>query len=500
MSAPSPEVILGAGPLAAADVVRVARDGVPLRVDDGAWARIEAGRAVVNRAVSRGEPVYGVNTGVGSQKTAAVTAGDIAAFNRRLIAAHGTVSTDDRMSQVEARAALVVQLGIFVSGHAGVSADLVRALVQRLNDPLVTHRAESGTSVGASDLVPLAQLAAPLIGLALPGDAAPAGVPFVLGAKEGLSLMNSNAVSLGRGVLVLEELRAFGAAADLAFALSLEGFRGQLQSVDPWLASLRPHPGQARVLARLQALLEGSALHGAGAARNLQDPLSFRCAPQVHGAFEDTRAWAEDVLARSLRTITDNPAVDTTNDRLVPHGNMDTTLEVVAMDAARAAAAAVLNASMQRIHKLHWPAFSGLPTGLASDEDPTAGVQFLNLPHLAEAHAMEARASATPVLGLYQAQLADGVEDYSAPLPLSVSQTARFLTAAHRALAVEATIAAWAISRRGVSEGDLGAGLRPLFREISAAMPVGSEGHAVFDHRPLAAMVRAHAEAEIARP
>jgi len=116
--------------------------------------------------------------------------------------------------------------------------------------------------------------------------------PIRLKAKEGLALISANGVTMGHGSLVLADVAGLLDAFDVTAALSLEAFGGNLSTIHPEAARMRPHPGQARAADRLRELLSGSYLWRPGAARNLQDPLSFRCVPQTHEACYDAHAYA----------------------------------------------------------------------------------------------------------------------------------------------------------------------------------------------------------------
>jgi histidine ammonia-lyase len=339
--------------------------------------------------------------------------------------------------------------------------------------------------------VPLAQLATGLFGLSDPIAGESVERPLALAPKEALSLMNSNAVSLGHGSLQLQAARKLLRGFDQAFAMSLEGFLGNPAILDAPVLRAHPQPGQKIATEHVRDILRGSELlAGARQPRHLQDPLSFRCAPQIHGAGYQTLAWVWQSWEIELNAVVDNPVVDLDGGRLISHGNMDTSLLAISMDALRCALANAVSASAQRLHKQHWPAFSGLPSGLTEEPSALGGVQFLNLSHIAEAYAAACRAKAGPTLFTYQGQLADGVEDHATMLPLAVATTEELIELAWVVQSIELTVAAWAIIRRGIAVDSLGHGLRDVYRAIEPLLPVGREGNQVFDMRPIVDMVR----------
>lgn len=487
---PAP-IVLDGESLTVMDVVHAARDNRPVELDAGIWRAVSEGRKRVEEVLAAGGRAYGVTTGVGSQKLSPLSAAEVPSFNQRLVVAHATTASRRLLSPTVVRAALLVQLNGFASGRCGVSEDLLVALYERYRAGACPP-ASSGASVGASDLVPLAQMALPLLGISSPlgPDAVEPGEPFRLSAKEGLSLINSNAVSLGQGALSLLQARKLLRGFDLSACLSLEGFRGNLNILHDAVLDAHPQPGQHTATGHMRRLMERSALHEPGAARFLQDPLSFRCVPQVHGAAYSALEWVWKNWEIELNTVQDNPCVDVSSGQLISHGNMDGTLLSLGMDNLRSAFGAVLSISAQRLHKLHWPSFSGLPTGLNETQSALGGVQFLNLSHIAEAYGAAARVLARPSLLSYQGQLADGVEDHATLLPSSIQDTEQFIDLAWGVQALEVTTACWAIRRRQLPLDHLGLGLREAFEAVDRLLPIGREGHEVFDVRPVVDLIR----------
>ena len=487
---PAPVVIDGSQ-LTIFDIVHVARDGSPFEVAEGVWERVAQGRRRVEDVLAHGGRAYGVNTGVGSQKEATVQQEEVASFNRRLIVAHATTASRVLLDPRVVRATLLVQIKAFASGRSGVRPELSRVLVERLRSGDVPL-ANAGASVGASDLVPLAQMALSLVGAKNPlgtsNDAAPAAIE--LRAKEALSLINANAVSLGHGALTLLQARKLLRGFDLSACLALEGFRGNLNILHPAVLAAHPQPGQVVATQHMRRLLRGSQLLDEGAARNLQDPLSFRCTPQVHGAVYSALEWVWTHWQIELNTVQDNPCVDVDSNELISHGNMDGTLLTLGFDNLRAALVAAIDISAQRLHKLHWPQFSGLPSGLTPHKSALGGVQFLNLSHIAEAYAAAARRRANPSILNYQGQLADGVEDYATLLPLAITDAEHLIDSAWVVQAMEIIVACWGIRRREIALEDLGEGLRSVYARVEPLLPIGREGAEVFDIRPIVDLVK----------
>ena len=483
--------MLGETALTLADVQALAHGRRKLALSaTGRLAIIEA-REIVERRVESAVAAYGITTGVGSQKDFEVKRAAIARYNNLMITAHATLMPGQNAPDCVVRGAMAIQLALFAKGRSGIRIELVESLLARFqSDDLPVARL--GASVGASDIVAMSQMAVPLLGKlgAGPGGAGPTPIGS-LAAKEAISLLSSNSLMLAQGALALAGVRALLDAATIASALSMEGFRGNLQAWSALVDEARGQPGQIRTGIALRAALTGSELWQPGAARLLQDPLSFRCVPQIHGAAESAYDFAYATFETELSAACDNPLVDRATGAIISHGNMETTVCAMALDTLRQALAKVVEASGQRIHKIQWPSFTGLPTSLAAEPGAIGGVQFLNFGHLAAASVGAVRQAAHPAMLNYSGQLDDGVEDVAGNAPQSVVETIRALTPAWNVLAIEAACAVWAIHRRCLPIDRLGRGVQQLASQILPILPIGDEGVAVFDLAPVVDLLQA---------
>jgi len=455
-----------------------------LRLDDQARLRIKASRGVVEQIVAENRPVYGVTTGFGSQKEAKVSAEECSEFNRRVVCGHGTRLSGPTLPEETVRAALIYIANSFSRGCSGVSESLVELIVDQVNNGEMPVIDASG-SVGASDLVPLAQIATWLFDLP---EARDAGLP---GANDALSFINCNAVSLAQGALVLHEAVRLSEALTTAGCLALEGFRGNLDAFAAPVAGNVRRSGQRSAAARMRELLSGSELETAGSARFLQDPLSFRCISQVQGALAEMLERALSVWTDELNSTCDNPSIFADSGLAFSHGNMDTTRMTLAVDGLRQGLAKALDLSGERIAKIQWPAFSSLPVGLGPENSAVGGVQFLNLGHIGASLVTSVKIWAQPSLLLSVGQVADGVEDTASHALHAVHDLWRMVTAGWKIITVEMVIAAWAVHRRGITSDRIGSGLRELQEMILPLLPVGREGLAPFDLGPLEEMIKA---------
>ncbi|HVG94257.1 MAG TPA: histidine ammonia-lyase [Planctomycetota bacterium] len=302
-----------------------ARKPLRLRWDPVAKRRAVASAKRIRAAVERGERIYGVTTGFGSNATHAIASDDASALQENLLVSHAFGAGPPFPDEV-VRLALLLRIHALALGHSGIRPSTVEALM-RLYEADVLAVVPCQGSVGASgDLSPLSFLALPLIGKgrvrwrgremdaarALKG----AGLaPVRLTYKEGLALVNGTQVTLACALLALEAASAALFAADVCAALTTEALAGRKEALDPRIHAIRGQPGQIASAARIRRIVRGSKLVGApvrsipGKREAPQDPYGIRCAPQVHGAVADGLAYAAGVLAREVDAATDNPLV-----------------------------------------------------------------------------------------------------------------------------------------------------------------------------------------------
>ena len=440
-------------------VLAASRGQANVELDPGALVRVRAARDVVDRVLARGEAVYGLNTGLGSLARYHIPLEEIGAFSFATVA--DQVSSYGRpLASDVVRAMMVTRVNGMLRAGVGVRRELIEALVSMLNAGVHPIVRVIG-SVGQGDLSEMADIGKVLIGrgwaeyqgATLTGERAleRAGLaPISLGPKEALGLISANGVTMGRGSLVLVDAADLIESMQIAAALSFEAFEANLSIIHPAAARARPYSGQATAMARLRELLEESDLWRPGAARNLQDPLSIRCVPQTHGAVYDALSVARGIMEIELNSAADNPLVLVEEEAIVSVGNFDVTSLAMAFDYVRLGIAHAAQVANERVQKLLWRHFSGLPTGLARREGPTGGLRPLGRSFAALAS--EARFLANPVSLDYRGQLAEGVEDHASMAPLAVSTTSTLVSLAHRLVALELIIAAQAVDLRGGPE------------------------------------------------
>ena len=477
-------VIVDGERLTLAELVRVARGGERVELATGTAERMASAREVVEQAIERDDAVYGMTTGLGASKRHRVAPGEHAAFNRALIDNHRIGHGPPAPADV-VRACMLRLLNGFAKGTAGVRPLLAARLLDALNDGSQPHVRLLG-SAGMADLAPLGDLAHELF------------ADVALAPKEGLALVNNSSFSTALCALALADAQALVDSMTVTAALDLEAFAANVSTLDPAVAVLRPYPGVRTELERLRAALEGSYLWGAGAARNLQDPLSYRGVVQIGGAARDALSYALAALSIELNAHHDNPIVLAAEGRIVSAGCYEVLPLAAAVDFVRIALAPALTASTERAVKLLQPPLSGLPGGLAERE----GLNLGGMGAVSWAiHALtaEARLLAAPVsFELATTTPEEGIGDRITMAPLGARRLAEQVGLGRRILAVGLMISAQALDLRAPERlGALTAAARGLVRQRIAFAGPGDAYPA--DLEPLVALVASGALAH-ARP
>ena len=460
------------------EVVRVAREHEGVAIAAAAIEAMREKRAVVEETAVAGAPAYGVTTGVGMRRDASVDAAESRAFNRSAILGH-LVGLGERAPDDVVRASLVRMANALVAGHQGARPEVAEALVSTL-DAGGAPRVHSLGTVGEADLAQNADLAYGALG------------DLELEAGEALAALAGNAFSTAQAALAIADSRASLEWFDVAAALDFEAFRANTGALHAEVARARPFPGIAETLDRLHGLLEGSALWDAGEARFLQDPLTFRCVPQLHGAARDALRFVEDQLAVELNAHQGNPVVSAEAARVVPAGNFDAAPLAAALDFLRIALAPALTNAAERGLKLLQASQTGLPEGLAA-EPHLAEPALSELGHAIQGIVAEARLLAQPVsFELASTTQHEGIEDRTTMAPLAARRLAEMVSLGARVAAIELTIAAQAVDLRG--RPALGSGSGRAYELVRGQVPFTGAGETLPpDLEPVVELVRSGA-------
>ena len=456
-----------------------------IAIDDGGRHRLEAARAVIDKAVAEGTPVYGLNTGLGARVGEALSPDQAAEFSYRTVRGRAH-AVGPAMAASWVRAAMIVRLNGFLKGAAGVSPSVAQGLLDVVNRGLTPVIGEVA-SIGAGDLIWGATMAHALIGEGEIMDAAgnrrpaaealcDAGIaPLTLGPRDGLVLANHSSFT---GALAALAVAGAGRLIDtvlLATALSYEGFRANLGPLDPRVIALRPQPGQAEAAERLRALLQDGDLTKPGAARRLQDPLSLRNAAQGSGAALAALAFARTSTEDEINGASDNPLVLLDGEVLSSGGGYFTPMIAIAMDTLSRSLAHLAVMQLARMSKMLAARYTELPLFLALPGAVSNG--FAPLMKVAEALCAEMLHLSQPV-PVWPSVNADGAEDALTNASLAAKNLLTLLEKARLLCAIELMVAAQAIDLRNLGDA-IAPRLAAVHGQIRAISP------ALGDDRPL---------------
>jgi histidine ammonia-lyase len=472
------------------DLLAVA-GGARVELAGGVRALIAGGRAVVDRALAAGDAVYGLTTQVGHGKDTRLSEEEIRGEQHFLVMSHAGGIGPPLPTEV-VRAALAVRLNGIARGGSGASVAAAEILAAMLNAGV--HPVVPGTaSVGAGDLAQMAGMAQVAIGMGRAeyrGEVVSGGealrragiAPLILSGKDGLALISANGVSVGQAALVVTRAAGAAQAADIAAALSMEATGANPSVLHPAVGRAKPIAGQVAAADHLRTLLAGSALLESGGARSVQDALSFRVVPQVHGALREYITAARSAVTAELSAAADNPLVSVPDQALISNGNFHPVVLAIAFDALRIALAQVGQLSERRMSHL-WDAFF---RQLKSGPPPTVAYG-LQLRYPAAALFPELKQLAAPA-SLDTPPLDLGVEDHGTSAPLSVRKTDAALGLLEDLLAIELLLARDVLTAAPATPA-LGAGtgtaLRMVEQSIAAADPRPDAVHrALRDHFP----------------
>lgn len=476
---PAQEVVITGEDMTVEQVARVAWQRAPVVAAESAEETLRRSRAVVERLVARPEPIYGLTTNLGELKDERIPDEGQAEFQRHILLSHAAGVAPEHPADV-VRAIMVTRLNGAARGGSGMQPAVFAALAAMLNagvHPAVPSRG----SIGMADLVPLAHMSLPLIG---EGEAeyegrrmgggealAAAGIePPELAAKDGLALVSANSASVGQGALAVVRSRDALALGDIAVALSLEALGGHTGVLDAEVDDARRFSGQLSSAEQIRLLLAGSSLWTSTPTLDVQDPISFRSAIQVHGAVLDVLGEVRATLETELNSTGDNPMVLIDREEMLSTGNFHPAGLSIALDTLAIALAQFASMASNRIVRLMDSHFTGLPIYLAAEPSRNVGLGVIQ--KTATALGAEVRLAANPA-SLDYVPVAGSIEDHATMAVEGAAKACRALDATFSLVATELLVATTAVDLR---EGaTLGAGSRAVHELIRSRVPASSE-------------------------
>ncbi len=473
------------------DVAKVAKGNEPAELADLAITKVQKARDVIERSLKDKTPVYGINTGFGSLCNTSIKPELLCELQHNLVRSHASGTGAPFPSEV-VKGAMLLRINNFCSGYSGVRPIVVETLLSMLNKGVIPVVRSEGSLGASGDLAPLADLALVVIGEgkawfegALMGGREAmekAGIaPLQLEAKEGLALLNGTSFMTSMAALVCGSAIQYLEAQNAAAALSLLGFDGTAAPYVPGMVDARPHTGARYVAKHMNILLKGSTAAVGNKKERVQDPYSFRCVPQVHGAALTALLHAVDVIQTELNSATDNPLV--IDDEAVSGGNFHGQPVGTVMDYLSLALTSLATMSERRVNQLVDSRLSGLPAFLIPEPGVNSG--FMISQYTAASLVNECRVLATPA-SIQSIPVSAEQEDHISMATFAAQKALQIVSKIQVVAAIELMIGAQAIDlrlgRSGSVHDRMGLSLGALHKAIRERVPFVSRDQRLSGH------------------
>lgn len=376
---------------------------VEIRLSEDAIGRITKCRDYLERKMKEQKsPIYGITTGFGSLCNISIDKDQLSQLQRNLVVSHSCGIGEEVPVEI-VRLMMLLKIRSLSFGYSGVRLETVERLVDMFNNKVYPVVYKQGSLGASGDLAPLANMSLPLLGL---GEVNYKGKrccaeeinrtfnwkPLVLGSKEGLALLNGTQFMLAYSIWNLRRAKNMVALADKIAALSLDAFDGRVEPFTEAVHVIRPHKGQLDTASNMRKYLEGSEI-AFREKQHVQDPYSFRCVPQVHGAVRDALDYIEKAFTTELNSATDNPSVVPDEDLIISAGNFHGEPLAIPLDLLSIALAELGSISERRTYQLIGGK-RGLPSFLVAHPGLNSGFM---IPQYAQASVVsENKQLATP--------------------------------------------------------------------------------------------------------
>ncbi|MBK9292357.1 MAG: histidine ammonia-lyase [Bacteroidetes bacterium] len=437
-----------------ATIFDILRNKRKLALSYDARNRIQNCRTYLDRRMEQQtDPIYGVNTGFGSLCDTKISRHDLGTLQRNLVMSHACGTGEEVPADI-VQLMLLLKIQSLSYGHSGVQVQTVERLIELYNREVYPVVYQMGSLGASGDLAPLAHLSLPLLGL---GEVRVKGAvlssaefnrmmawkPISLQSKEGLALLNGTQFMSAYGVMSLIKLFRLSILADLIGAISLEAFDGRIEPFYEAVHQIRPHRGQIETARRIRQILEGSQLINRPKA-HVQDPYSFRCIPQVHGASVDAMNYVAQVFSQEINSVTDNPTIFPEADLVLSAGNFHGQPLALALDHLAVAAAEWGNISERRTYQL-LNGKRGLPPFLVANPGLNSGFM---IPHYTAASIVSQNKQLCTPASVDSIESSQGQEDHVSMGANAATKAWKVVQNLEQILAIELFTAAQALEFR----------------------------------------------------
>ncbi|MBC7525019.1 MAG: histidine ammonia-lyase [Flavobacterium sp.] len=405
------------------------------------------------KMASTDKPIYGINTGFGSLCNLKISTENLAQLQENLVKSHAC-GTGDEVPQEIVKIMLFLKIQSLSYGNSGIQLETVQRLIDFYNNDILPVIYEQGSLGASGDLAPLAHLSLPLLGegeVNFEGKKVHSSKilkqnnwkPIVLQSKEGLALLNGTQFMSAYGCFILMKSIKYSYFADVISSISLEAFDGKIEPFDALIHNIRPHKGQINTAKQIKELLEGSEIINQ-IKQHVQDPYSFRCIPQVHGATKDTIDYVNSIFKIEINSVTDNPNIFVDEDVIISGGNFHGQPLALGLDFLSIALSELGSISERRTYQLI-SGQRGLPAFLIDNPGLNSGMMIPQ--YTAASIASQNKQLATPS-SVDSIVSSNGQEDHVSMGANAATKCLKILNNLERILAIELLNASQAIEFR----------------------------------------------------
>ncbi|MFE3872380.1 histidine ammonia-lyase [Flavobacterium sp. ZS1P70] len=425
-----------------------------LELSDEAKINIQKCRDYLDKKMeTHSAPIYGINTGFGSLCNVKISNENLSKLQENLVKSH-SCGTGEEVPNEIVKLMLLLKIQSLSYGHSGIQLQTVERLIAFYNNDILPIIYTQGSLGASGDLAPLAHLSLPLLGegeVFFEGKKVHSSVvlkqfnwePIVLKSKEGLALLNGTQFMSAYGAHIIMKANKFSYLADLIGAISLEGFDGRIEPFNELIHFIRPHKGQIVTANRIKGILEGSDIIEQ-VKIHVQDPYSFRCIPQVHGASKDAIDYVKKVFKTEINSVTDNPNIFAESDQIISGGNFHGQPLALALDFMAIALAELGSISERRTYQLI-SGLRNLPAFLVDNPGLNSGLMIPQ--YTAASIASQNKQLATPA-SIDSIVSSNGQEDHVSMGANAATKALRVMDNLERILAIELMNASQAIEYR----------------------------------------------------
>ena len=452
-------------------IAEIIAEDKQLALSTKAKQKIKACRDYLDKKMEHSDaPIYGINTGFGSLCNHKISNDDLGKLQTNLVLSHAC-GTGDKVPDEIVKIMLLLKVQSLSYGHSGVQLETVERLIEMFNKNILPVIFQQGSLGASGDLAPLAHLSLPLLGV---GRVVVDGKEvetksimksngwkaIVLQSKEGLALLNGTQFMGAYGVWSLLKAQKLSYIADMIGAISLEAFDGRNECFDELIHLVRPHKGQLKTAENIRDFLDGSEIQE-GEKEHVQDPYSFRCMPQVHGASKGVITHVKEVFTTEINSVTDNPTIFIGEDKIISGGNFHGQPLAMAMDYLAIGLSELGSISERRTYQLI-SGERGLPAFLVAEPGLNSGMMIPQ--YTAASIASQNKQLCTPA-SVDSIVSSNGQEDHVSMGANAATKLYRVVENTERILAIELLNATQGIAFRNAKSSDFIEGILDIYRD-----------------------------------